>query len=312
MPRQVLNEVAGRTAAKMLHWVVPQVMDAVNDDGADVNRTLNRIIYGVMHHPAQRDQGEDGARDGRQLIFRSVEEWWRDMGRGQQDEYRRKLSRDGVERGENHKEGVHDTGHGHGCSGKLKMRKQFGAPQGMEDRIAGAAAGAIISGASGMISGVVETQTGFKIPTYKAPEEPQEQEHHSGVGGFIGKVFGLGGGEEESQGESRHSGYGGEQQSHRSQEQNYGSSGGYGGGGGEEQSYGGRRHGGGNEEESSGGGQWGGGDNNETEQYGGGRHHRRRDEMRAAAAEVTAAVRSRRNRATAARNPGGERRRRLW
>lgn len=122
------------------------LMEAWDDDNVDVDRLINRIIYGVMHHPAQRDMGEDGARDGRAIMFRSVEEWWNDMGDAAKDEYRQKLSRNGVERGENHKEGVQDTGHGHGCSGKLGMHKQFGSGDTMEDKIASAAAGAIIGG----------------------------------------------------------------------------------------------------------------------------------------------------------------------
>ncbi|KAG4216714.1 hypothetical protein PC116_g34805, partial [Phytophthora cactorum] len=55
------------TASKVVYWVVPQLMEAWDDEGADVDRLLNRIIYGVLHHPAQRDLGEDGARDGRQI-----------------------------------------------------------------------------------------------------------------------------------------------------------------------------------------------------------------------------------------------------
>ena len=116
-------------------------MEAWDDEGIDIRRTNDRIINGTLHHPAQRDMGEDGARDGREAMFRTVEEWWNSISDEGKDELRQKLSREGVERGENHKEGVHDTGHGHGCNGKLKMRKQFGAPEGLEDRLAGAAAG---------------------------------------------------------------------------------------------------------------------------------------------------------------------------
>ncbi|KAK2025320.1 heterokaryon incompatibility protein Het-C [Colletotrichum zoysiae] len=199
----ILNEVAGRCAAKTLHWVVPQLMDAIDDENVDVNRTLNRIIFGVLHHPAQRDMGEDGAREGRQQIFKFMEEWWNEMDRSQQDDYRRKLTREGVERGENHKEGVHDTGHGHGCSGKLHMRKQFGEPTTWEDKVADKAAGAILEGVSGGIAGIVEQQTGVKVPQYKHQE--QEESSSGGAGGLIGSILGgvFGKDEKETQQSSR-------------------------------------------------------------------------------------------------------------
>ncbi|KAK2046844.1 heterokaryon incompatibility protein Het-C [Colletotrichum somersetense] len=199
----ILNEVAGRCAAKTLHWVVPQLMEAIDDENVDVNRTLNRIIFGVLHHPAQRDMGEDGAREGRQQIFKFMEEWWNEMDRSQQDDYRRKLTREGVERGENHKEGVHDTGHGHGCSGKLHMRKQFGEPTTWEDKVADKAAGAILEGVSGGIAGIVEQQTGVKVPQYKHQE--QEESSSGGAGGLIGSILGgvFGKDEKETQQSSR-------------------------------------------------------------------------------------------------------------
>ncbi|KAJ8124445.1 hypothetical protein O1611_g9195 [Lasiodiplodia mahajangana] len=71
----ILNEIAGKTASKVVAWVVPQLMEAWDDENADVDRILNRIISGVLHHPAQRRMGEDGAEEGRDLMFRSVEEW---------------------------------------------------------------------------------------------------------------------------------------------------------------------------------------------------------------------------------------------
>ncbi|KAL0474327.1 heterokaryon incompatibility protein Het-C domain-containing protein [Neurospora intermedia] len=142
----ILNEVAGRTASKVVSWVVPQLMDAWDDDSVDVDRLLNRIIYGILHHPAQRDMGEDGAQEGRQMMFSSVEEWWNDLGEDAREEYRQKLSRDGVLNGENHKEGIQDCGHG--CGKPLGMHKNFKneAPETMEDRIAAAAANQIMGG----------------------------------------------------------------------------------------------------------------------------------------------------------------------
>lgn len=186
----ILNEIAGRTAARMLHWVVPQLMEAIDDDSVDIDRLLERIVNGVMHHPAQRDMGYDGVAEARQLIFNSVQEWWRDMGEDQQEDYRRKLSPQGVLNGENHKEGVHDTGHG--CSGKLKMRKEFGEPQGVEDQIAGAAATAIFSGATGALSGFVSQNTGVDIPFTQSQHSGGDD---GGIGGLISGMAGslLGG-----------------------------------------------------------------------------------------------------------------------
>ena len=110
----------------MLKWVVPQIVACMDDERIDVDRTINRIIHGVFHHPAQRTLGDDGAVDGRRLMFGVVEQWWRSKDRNEQQELRRQLSRDGVINGENHKEGVHDSGHG--CGQPLGMAKISGAP----------------------------------------------------------------------------------------------------------------------------------------------------------------------------------------
>ncbi|KOS18990.1 hypothetical protein ESCO_000546 [Escovopsis weberi] len=204
----ILNEIAGRTAAKMLQWAVPQLMDAIDDESVDVDRLLTRIIYGVLHHPAQRYLGEDGISEARQLIFASVEEWWRDMGEEQRSDYRGKLSRDGVLNGENHREGVYDTGHGHGCSGKLKMQKQFAAPETIGDQLAGHAATAIFGGATGALAGVFEQDNdgggyggmGMGMPFGRQPEaEGAGAEESGGFGGFLSAVSRtlFGGGEEE-------------------------------------------------------------------------------------------------------------------
>lgn len=147
----------------MVAWVVPQIMEAWDDESIDANRTISRIINGVLHHPAQRDMGDDGARDGRQILFRSVQQWWEEMDEGQRDDYRRKLSREGVESGHNHREGQHDSGHG--CGKPLKMHKEFGSGGTMEDKIAGAAAGAIVGGITGGIASMVKSNTGVHIPS---------------------------------------------------------------------------------------------------------------------------------------------------
>ncbi|RYP10788.1 hypothetical protein DL765_007999 [Monosporascus sp. GIB2] len=207
----ILNEPAGRTASKVVAWVVPQIMAAWDDEGIDIKRTNDRIISGVMHHPAQRHMGEDGADECRDIMFRSVGEWWNGLSENTKDEYRQKLSRRGVEQGENHKEGVHDTGHG--CGKPLGMRKNFAEGGSLEDRIAGAAAGAIMEGLTGGISNFVEGQSGgaVKLPDYKNPSQRYDREEESGGGGggggFFEKVAGslLGGAFKEDERESRSS-----------------------------------------------------------------------------------------------------------
>jgi hypothetical protein len=121
----VLNEPAGKVASQVLKWVVPQIVECWDDERADVDRTINRIINGIFHHPALREQGEDGARDARQQMFHVVESWWREMSERERADLRDKLSREGVEAGRNHKEGLHDTGHG--CGKPLGMPHVGGA-----------------------------------------------------------------------------------------------------------------------------------------------------------------------------------------
>ncbi|RYP89801.1 hypothetical protein DL770_004095 [Monosporascus sp. CRB-9-2] len=204
----ILNEPAGQTASKVVAWVVPQIMQAWDDEGIDIRRTNDRIISGVLHHPAQRHMGEDGADECRDIMFRSVGEWWNGLSEDAKDEYRQKLSRDGVEQGENHKEGVHDTGHG--CGKPLGMHKNFAEGGSLEDRIAGAAAGAIMEGLTGGISNFVEAQSGgaVKLPDYKSPSPRYGREEESaggGGGGFFEKVAGslLGGASKDDEREFR-------------------------------------------------------------------------------------------------------------
>ncbi|KAI1097643.1 Het-C-domain-containing protein [Jackrogersella minutella] len=200
----ILNEIAGKTASKVVYWVVPQLMEAWDDDRVDVDRLMDRIINGVLHHPAQRDLGEDGARDGRNIMFRSVEDWWNQMDEGEKDEYRQKLSRDGVQNGENHKEGVQDSGHG--CGKPLGMHKNFAEGGTMEDRIAGTAASAIVGGVTGGISQFVKAQSGGQV---NLPNFGGEESSSSGGGGLLGSLGSslLGGafksGETESHGSRR-------------------------------------------------------------------------------------------------------------
>ncbi|EXJ90061.1 hypothetical protein A1O3_03129 [Capronia epimyces CBS 606.96] len=115
----ILNEPAGKVARQTVKWVVPQIVACWDDESIDVNRTLDRIIHGVLHHPALRDHGQDGASDGRHLMFSVVEDWWRGKSEQEKDGLRRQLSREGVRSGENHKPGVQD--HGHGSNRPLAM-----------------------------------------------------------------------------------------------------------------------------------------------------------------------------------------------
>lgn len=117
----VLNEPAGRIASSVVSWTVPQLMQCWDDEGADIDRTLTRIISGVFHHPVLREYGDDGAVDMRQIMFSTVEKWWSEKDDDERDALREQLSRDGVQEGRNHKEGVQDCGHG--CGKPLALPK---------------------------------------------------------------------------------------------------------------------------------------------------------------------------------------------
>ncbi|KAF3940994.1 hypothetical protein ABW19_dt0209592 [Dactylella cylindrospora] len=210
----ILNEVAGKTAQKIVAWIVPQIMEAWDDDGKDINKLCDKIIHGVLHHPAQRNEGTD-EKEGRAIMFKSVEEWWNGLSDDAKEEHREKLSREGVEQGRNHRENEHDTGHG--CGKPLGLHKSFGQGGTLEDRIAAAAAGAIMETATGAVSDFVSQQTGGQVnlPDYKPQESrPSQQEissagDESGGGGFLGSVagsllgaFGGGGSDEQKPQES--------------------------------------------------------------------------------------------------------------
>lgn len=124
----ILNEPAGKVASQVLKWVVPQIIKAWDDDNVDIRRVNDRIIHGVFHHPAQREQGDDGAAEGRRLMFQTVQKWWEEQSDREKNGLRNQLSRAGVEAGRNHKEGVHDTGHG--CNKPLAMNSVTGGKSG--------------------------------------------------------------------------------------------------------------------------------------------------------------------------------------
>ncbi|OAA48529.1 NIMA-interacting protein TinC [Metarhizium rileyi] len=300
----ILNEIAGRIAAKMISWVVPQIMDAIDDDSTNVDRLCDRIINGILHHPAQRDMGRDGVSEARNTMFNEVRSWWEDL-QSEQDSYRQKLSRDGVLRGENHKEGVDDTGHGHGCTGKLKMRKLYGEPDTLENKIAGAAADAIVSGATGLVSGIVEQKTGYKLPIGQSSQQSRPEEEKGGLEGFLSKASSILGGafskdedeggnsgrndndsfysqsqssygrQDNSYGQSQQSsGYGHSQQTSSYGQSQQGSGHGYSQQSGRHDDYNRRRH---DDDEGAG---YGGSDSHGRQEssYGGGAHHGRRDD----------------------------------
>lgn len=141
MHSNVLNEPAGKVASQVLKWVVPQIMACWDDERIDVDRTLTRIINGVFHHPALRDSGQDGAVDGRRQMFAVVQQWWGAKNEHEQGILRDQLSREGVQEGRNHKEGVHDSGHG--C----------GKPLGMPTYRTAASSGATGGGPLGQLAG---------------------------------------------------------------------------------------------------------------------------------------------------------------
>lgn len=131
----VLNEPAGKVASAVLKWVVPQLITCWDDERGDPTRTINRIIAGVFHHPAQRDTGDDFAVDGRRAMFNVVQTWWGSKPDYEKQELRQQLGRDGVMNGRNHKAGVQDSGHG-SCKPlgmpNMGTAKSSGAPGGTD------------------------------------------------------------------------------------------------------------------------------------------------------------------------------------
>lgn len=119
----VLNEPAGRIASQIVKWTVPQLMECWDNEDINIARTLDRIITGVFHHPVLRDGGRDGARDIRGIMFGTVEDWWKGKSGRERELLRKQLSRKGVLDGKNHKEGVHDSGHGCGKPISLPNRQ---------------------------------------------------------------------------------------------------------------------------------------------------------------------------------------------
>jgi hypothetical protein len=184
----ILNEVAGKIASACVKWVVPQLMQAWDDPRVDIDRTINRIINGVFHHPALRNTGDDGAMDCRRIMFSTVEQWWH---QANQADLRQQLSRDGVQQGLNHKPGQHDTGHG--CGKPLDMAKHSTGDG------ASGMLGELLSALSGGVA-ATGTGSGYGRPT-RGPSNTLGGGPLTGIvgamaggvgGGLLGEVLGGG------------------------------------------------------------------------------------------------------------------------
>lgn len=152
----ILNEPAGKIASQTIKWTVPQIMECWDNEDVDPERTLDRIISGVFHHPVLRDYGEDGAVDMRRIMFGTVQEWWEQKSGDEQDVLRGQLSRDGIREGLNHKEGVNDCGHG--CGKPLTLHKEGRSSSGETSDPSTSAFGQAVGDAAGggAIGGLVE------------------------------------------------------------------------------------------------------------------------------------------------------------
>ncbi|KAJ5757058.1 uncharacterized protein N7511_007240 [Penicillium nucicola] len=179
----ILNEPAGRIASAIVKWSVPQLMQCWDDEDADVDRTLDRIISGVFHHPALREYGNDGAEDMRQTMFSTVEKWWSEKGDEERDVLREQLSRDGVYEGKNHKDGVQDCGHGcgkpltlpsqgQGSSGGGQQSSSSGIEGFASQAIGGGALGGLVGGLVGGMSSMI-LNGGNSQPGRQSPESPK-------------------------------------------------------------------------------------------------------------------------------------------
>ncbi|KAL6230817.1 hypothetical protein BDW75DRAFT_221695 [Aspergillus navahoensis] len=190
----ILNEPAGRIASQVVKWTVPQLMELWDDEDADIEPTLDRIVSGVFHHPALRRGGRNGAGEIRQIMFGTVQKWWEGKSEREIRSLREQLSREGVRQGRNHKEGVHDSGHG--CGKPLSLHKgPQSSGQGSKpkvDRIekiaseaaGGGALGGLVGGLVGGISSMLLNESGEKLSeehSYQRQEpryEERHEEHH--------------------------------------------------------------------------------------------------------------------------------------
>lgn len=182
----VLNEPAGRVASQIVKWTVPQLMQCWDDEYADIDRTLTRIISGVFHHPAQRQYGVDGAVDVRNIMFSTVEEWWSEKSDRERDGLREQLSRDGVIEGRNHKEGVRDCGHGcgkplalpkgHKAGGKSHQSGDSGFEKIASEAVGGGALGGLVGGLVGGMGSLVVNEDGPSGPKGPKPRKHDDDD----------------------------------------------------------------------------------------------------------------------------------------
>ena len=184
----VLNEPAGKVASQVLKWVVPQLIACWDDDRIDVDRTLTRIINGVFHHPALRDYGDDGAVDGRRLMFGVVQQWWGQKNEQERQILRDQLSREGVEQGRNHKPGVVDSGHG-SCKPlgmpTTKTAQSSGAIGGLAGGLAG---GAVLGQIGSALAGESRYDAGYTGGSGMAASSGSS----GGLGNFVSQAAGGG------------------------------------------------------------------------------------------------------------------------
>jgi hypothetical protein len=128
----VLNAPAGRVAAECVKWAVPQIV-ACWDGQADPEETIQTIIKGVFHHPAQRrvqdQQTPSESLRCRDIMYTTVTNWWASLGR-EQETFGRLLSREGVENGKNHDLTKRGPDTGHGCCQPIGMANDFGGSKG--------------------------------------------------------------------------------------------------------------------------------------------------------------------------------------
>lgn len=190
----ILNEPAGRIASKVVKWAVPQLMQCWDDEDVDVDRTLDRIISGVFHHPALREYGDDGANDMRQIMFSTVEEWWSEHSDNARDSLREQLSRDGVLEGKNHKEGVQDCGHGcgkplalpkgsgggsHGGHGGSSSFETSGISNAASEAVGGGALGGLVGGLVGSLGSMALNEGGGSSGSGHRKDDDSEDEERS-------------------------------------------------------------------------------------------------------------------------------------